>query len=65
MSEFKNYVKLPPKIRAKKMEQDFVIDIDSKECRGIEGDYIMIDGEGKQCVCECAVFEGAHEEVTY
>lgn len=65
MSEYKNYVKHPPKIRAKKMEEDFVVEVDGEKCQGLKGDYIMIDMQGKQCVCSCAEFESCHEEVHF
>lgn len=65
MSDFKHYVKLPAKIKAKKMQEAFEVDTLEGKMQGNAGDYLVEGVEGEQYPCKCHIFENTYEEVHF
>lgn len=65
MTEFKNYVKLPVKTKACKMEKAFEVETPEGKLQGSPGDYLVEDIEGGQYPCKCHIFEATYEEVSF
>jgi len=63
--EYKHYVKLPKKIRAKKMPKAFEVDSPEGKLQGSEGDYLVEGEDGQEYPCKCHIFECTYEEVSY